>query len=81
MVRDNAMVFFLTLGATLCIGLTLVVFFLFTYPANQQTHNWTMLPDNWEALRRQWEYSHAAGAGLYFVALINLTLSLLVGRN
>ena len=63
------------------IALSLVVFFLFTYPANQQTQNWTTLPDSWETLRRQWEYSHAVGAGLYFVALSALTLSLLVGRR
>jgi hypothetical protein len=42
---------------------------------------WTTLPANWETLRRQWEYSHAVGASLYFVALSALTLSLLVGRD
>ena len=35
-----------------------------TYRVTQQTRNWTMLPENWLALREQWEYSHAAGAGL-----------------
>jgi hypothetical protein len=81
MVRDNYKMFYLTLTATICIALSLVVFFMFTYPANQQTLNWTMLPENWEELRRQWEYSHATGAGLYFVALIALPLSLLVERT
>ncbi|HZA97785.1 MAG TPA: hypothetical protein VE399_03345 [Gemmatimonadales bacterium] len=81
LVRARPSEFYLTVAATLCIALSLVVFFLFTYPANQQTRNWTILPDNWEALRRQWEYSHAVGAGLYFVALSALTLSLLVGRK
>jgi exosortase/archaeosortase len=81
MVRDNSKMFHLTLTATICIALSLVVFFMFTYPANQHTLNWTMLPENWEELRRQWEYSHATGAGLYFVALIALTLSLLVERT
>jgi hypothetical protein len=81
MVRDNYKMFYLTLTATICIALSLVVFFMFTYPANQQTLNWTMLPENWEELRRQWEYSHATGAGLYFVAIIALTLSLLVERK
>jgi hypothetical protein len=73
--------FYLSLTAAVCIALTLVVFFLFTYPANRQTRNWTMLPENWETLRRQWEYSHAVGAGLYFVALSAHTLSLLVARR
>jgi amino acid transporter len=66
-----------SLGAALCIGISLAVFFLFTFPANQATGNWTTLPQQWEALRRQWEYSHAFGAVLYFVALGSLTLSIM----
>jgi amino acid transporter len=81
MVRANQKICYLTLTAALCIALSLVVFFIFTYPANQQTLNCTMLPENWQALRRQWEYSHATGAGLHFIALIALTLSLLVERT
>jgi amino acid transporter len=80
MVRASQRVFYLTLTAMLCIGLSLVVFFLFTYPANQQTLNWTMLPENWQELRRQWEYSHAVGAGLSFAALMRLVLGLLIER-
>jgi len=70
-------VFYLTLTATLSIALSLLVFFVLTYPTNQATDNWTNLPENWEELRRQWEYSHAVGAGLYFIALTALTLSLI----
>ena len=81
LVRGQPTEFYLTLAAALCIGLSLVIFFVFTYPANQQTHNWTSLPANWETLRRQWEYSHATAAVLYFVALSALTLSLLVSRD
>jgi hypothetical protein len=80
-VRAYPAAFYLTLCAAACIALSLIIFFLFTYPANQQTQNWTTLPENWESLRRQWEYSHALGAGLYFVALSALTLSLLVDRS
>src|SRR5262245_6022408 len=25
--------------------------------AQRATNNWTMIPDNWEQLRREWEYS------------------------
>jgi hypothetical protein len=80
LVRQRAS-FYPTLVAALSIGASLVVFFLFTYPVNQQTQNWTLLPENWEALRRQWEYSHAAGAVLDFVALISLALSLVAERR
>jgi hypothetical protein len=58
-----------------------VVFWTFTFPANQQTANWTMLPDNWAALRRQWEYSHAAAAILDLVALLGVIVSVLSGRK
>ena len=81
MVRARTTEFYLTLVAALCIALSLAIFFLFTYPANQQTQNWTILPDNWERLRRQWEYSHAVAAILYFVALSALTLSLQVSHD
>jgi hypothetical protein len=73
--------FRLTLAATLCIALSLLVFFLFTYPANQLTRNWTTLPANWEELRRIWEYAHAVGAGLTVTALASLTSALLVAAG
>jgi hypothetical protein len=81
MERRRDRVFWLTLTASLFIALPLVVFFFFTYPANQQTLNWTVLPDNWEALRRQWEYSHAGSAGLYFLGFLTLVVSLLARRD
>lgn len=77
MVRRLPKTFTLSLLAFLCIAGTQVIFRTFTWPANQATNNWTFLPDNWEALRRQWEYSHAAGAGLNLIALITMALSVL----
>ncbi|MGZ8197619.1 MAG: DUF1772 domain-containing protein [Burkholderiales bacterium] len=58
--------------AFLCIVGTQVVFWTFTYPTNQATLNWTVLPENWMVLRSQWEYSHAASAILNLIALIAL---------
>ncbi len=52
------------------IVISLGVFFVWIFPANQATHNWTMQPDNWEVLRRNWEYGHAANAILIALALI-----------
>ncbi|WP_036251994.1 hypothetical protein [Methylobacter sp. BBA5.1] len=66
--------------ALLCIAAALAVFFLFTYPANQQTANWTRLPGNWADLRKQWEYSHATRAGLFLIAL-NLQILTVLRRN
>ena len=73
--------FYLVLAAALCIALSLAVFFLFTFPANKATQDWTVLPQQWQALRQHWEYSHATGAVLYFVALALLTLSILLSRR
>jgi hypothetical protein len=63
-------------AAAACIVASLIVFFVFTFPANRTTENWTKLPQNWEQLRRRWEYSHAANAGLYLLALVLLTFAL-----
>jgi hypothetical protein len=38
------------------------LFWLFTFPANVATDNWTHAPANWDDLRYTWEYSHALGA-------------------
>jgi hypothetical protein len=75
--RRNRREFVLALTAAACIVSSLAVFFLFTFPANQQTDNWTSIPDNWRALRVQWEYSHVVAAALFLAALIALILSVL----
>lgn len=76
--RRTKRLFVPALVAFLCMAAALAVFFAFTWPANQATTNWTMLPENWEQLRAQWEYSHAVGAGFVlaaFVALIAAALA------
>ncbi len=67
----------LAAAAVSCLLAAQVVFWSFTFPVNQSTHNWTVLPDAWEPLRRQWEYSHAAGALLTVAAMVLLILSVL----
>lgn len=69
--------FKLALVALLCLAGTQAIFWTLTYPANQVTNNWTMLPPNWPDLRTQWELSHAASAGLNLVAMASLISSLL----
>jgi hypothetical protein len=81
MVRRRRGAFWLALAAFLLVVATLVVFFTWTYPANQATNNWTQVPANWEELRLQWEYAHAANAVLTFTALCAATLSTLQTRD
>ena len=72
MVRRQPAAFRLAALAFACLLGTQALFWTFTFPANQLTENWTMVPDNWAALRAQWEYSHAASALLNLAALIAL---------
>lgn len=78
LVKANRCAFYLTLAAAGCVAAGLTVFFLIVYPVNQQTLNWTVAPDNWQALRRQWEYGHVVGATLNVAAFITLAWSFLV---
>ena len=59
----------LSIAAAALIAINLVIFVLFTQPANAATRNWTVQPENWQALRVQWEYSHAVNAAVTFLAL------------
>jgi hypothetical protein len=79
-VRKQPKVFALTLVALLCLVTAQAVFWIFTFPANQRTDNWTVLPAEWESLRARWEYSHAAGAVFNLAALVSFIISTLV-RN
>jgi hypothetical protein len=73
--------FWLALLGFLLVAATLVVFFSWTYPANQATANWTEAPANWQELRRHWEYAHATNAILSFLALCAVTASTLMARE
>jgi hypothetical protein len=57
-----------------------LVFWRYTYTANAATNNWTIMPQNWDALRRQWEYSHAGGAAFQVLAMVALILATLRRR-
>lgn len=76
-VRDQPSAFTPALGGLVCLVGTQVVFWTLTFPVNQTTVNWTVLPDNWRELRARWEYSHAASAVLNLAAVAALILSAL----
>lgn len=69
MLRRQDGAFWCAIAAAALILASLAVFFTWTYPANQATNNWTMMPPDWQVLRGAWETGHAAGAGLVFLAL------------
>jgi hypothetical protein len=53
------------------------IFWIWTFPANQATNNWTSQPQNWEILRRHWEYSHLAGAAFQLLDITALIVAVL----
>ncbi len=67
----------LLLVALVCFLVSIVIFFTFTFPANQATNNWTSLAGNWEELRMTWEYSHAIRALLSLTGFSILVVALL----
>lgn len=81
LLRRQPAPFWLAFVAAGGIVAVLAVFFIWTYPANQATQDWTVAPADWQALRRQWEFSHALNAAITFVALMAVTLSVLTARR
>lgn len=75
--RAEPRVFWLVLVALACFFAAQVSFWNWTFPANQATSNWTTQPDNWERLRREWEYSHLAGALFQTFAMAALIIAVL----
>ena len=65
------------LASFLLIAANLAIFFVWTFPTNQATNNWTVVPNNWNKLRLQWEYSHAANAMVTFAALVCVVIAVL----
>lgn len=73
---------FASLGAA-CIVAAQVAWWVFVFPVNNQMVDWTtdVIPDDFAALRNQWEYAHAARAVLQITGLGSLLLSLLHESN
>jgi hypothetical protein len=75
--RNDAPTMWPALAAIACVLGAQGAFWLFVYPANVATDNWTLQPHNWTVLRRQWEYAHAAGAALQVAAMASLIVAAL----
>jgi hypothetical protein len=81
MLRWQRAPFRLASAAFLLVAATLVIFFIWTYPTNQATSSWTVVPADWQRLRTTWEYAHATNAVLTFLALCAVTWSTLLTRK
>jgi len=81
LMRSNRTAFLLSLSTLICLAATQAIFWTFTYPMNVASNNWTVMPDGFEAARRQWEYSHAVNALLTFAAFAAITLAVLADKR
>jgi len=75
--KDKPIAFWMALAAAVLIIVNLIIFMVWTQPANAATENWTVRPGNWKKLRQQWEYSHAVNAGVTFLAFVAATIAAL----
>lgn len=75
--RAEPRVLWPALAALVCLFAAQAIFWIWTFPANQATSNWTIQPDNWERLRREWEYSHLFGALFQTLAMTALIIAVL----
>lgn len=79
-VRKNRAALLWSIAAFLLVAATQVIFWTYTYPMNALTESWTVTPPDLDAVRRQWEYSHAVTAVITLGALVAMTLSVLASR-
>jgi hypothetical protein len=79
-VRGLKLSFALTIASLVLIIVTQLIFWRYTFPMNALTSNWTSMPPDLEAARRQWELSHAVNAVLTFLAFITGSLAVLTSR-
>ena len=63
-----------------CLVTAQIIFWTFTYPMNVLTDNWTAMPADLEAARRQWEFSHAVASVFDFAALVAMIVSVQASR-
>jgi len=80
MLRGQGASFWLAAFSFVCIVAALIVFFIWVFPGNQATQNWTVAPDNWQALRTRWEYGHAANSLIIFASLCAVSAAATVAR-
>lgn len=73
--RADSVILIAVLVAITAVLASQVIFWIWTYPANVATEQWTRMPNNLDAVRPQWEYSHAAGAIFQLVAMTSLIVA------
>ena len=72
LVSRNATSFGWSMVALVLVGAAQIVFWAIAYPANAATEGWSVVPVDFELLRRKWEYAFAAAGVLSFCRFLAL---------
>jgi hypothetical protein len=80
LVSRNAASFGWSMVALVLVSVAQVVFWAVAYPVNAATQGWSVLPVDFEMLRRKWEYATAAAGVLSFAGLLALVRSIEASR-
>ena len=83
LVRKRRPEFYPTLAGAVLIGVSLLVWQVWVGPVNQQVDAWTAasMPADWTTMRDNWEYGHAARAGLFAGAFVFLLVAALTRQS
>jgi hypothetical protein len=81
MLRAHPWPFRLAVIGALAMAATLAIYFTWVNPANLATDQWTVIPENWRALRQHWEYGHAASAMFNILALCAITAAVVMSQE
>jgi hypothetical protein len=80
LVSRNATSFGWSMVALVLVGAAQIVFWAIAYPANAATEGWSVVPVDFELLRRKWEYAFAAAGVLSFAGFLALVRSIGASR-
>ena len=81
LLREDRMAFVFAVGAVVAVLVIFAIFFSWIFPANQATADWTRPTEDWELLRRNWEYSHAVNALVTLLGFCSVTLAALTSSR
>jgi uncharacterized membrane protein len=75
--EHGATVFWLRIGAAICIGITVVTTLTVNVPINSRTSRWKVSDDasEWHDIRERWHLFQGVRAGLFMAAFIMLAVA------
>ena len=79
--RDQRPALHFALAGLIAMLITFAIFYVWTHAANQATANWTTIPEDWEALRTRWEYSHAVNAFVVLLGFCSVALAVITALD